>query len=104
MHAEHRADPTVLDAVATQLTRSSHAALEASHELVAHYSDTGDAQTQRAVDTLIDHAADALQSLTDSLANSAQELQTAGLQAPTSHHREAKKSSAGPGRRLDHRA
>ena len=80
MPAEHRGDPnlvdlTLLDAVATQLTRSSHAALEASHELVAHYSDTGDALTQRAVDTLIEQAADTLRALSDSFADSSHELQ-----------------------------
>lgn len=104
MHAEHRVDPTVLAAVAARLTRSSHAALEASHELMAHYGDTGDAPTQRAVDTLIDHAADALASLTDSLADSAQELRVAGLPETTPRPRQATRSPAGPGRTLEHRA
>ncbi|MEP7016405.1 MAG: hypothetical protein ABI899_00100 [Actinomycetota bacterium] len=67
MPALDRVDPATLDAVAAQLTRSSAAALEASHELLAHYADTGDASTQRTVDTLIDRAAEALRSLTDSL-------------------------------------
>jgi len=75
MQAVHRPDPTSLDAVVGALTRSSTAALEASHELLAHYNDTGDAPTQRAVDTLIDHAADALRALTDSLADISSELQ-----------------------------
>jgi hypothetical protein len=74
MPAEHRVDPPVLDAVVAALTRSSTAALDASHELLAHYSDTGDAPAQRAVDTLIDHAADALRALTDSLAEASAEL------------------------------
>ena len=74
MQAVHRPDPTPIDAVVGALTRSSAAALEASHELLAHYNDTGDAPTQRAVDTLIDHAADALRALTDSLADIASEL------------------------------
>jgi hypothetical protein len=104
MPAEHRVDPTLLDAVATQLARSSHAALEASHELLAHYSDTGDAPTQRAVDTLIDHAADALRALTDSLADSAHELRAAARQATTSHRDESEGSSARSGHRRDHRA
>jgi hypothetical protein len=104
MPAEHRADPTLLDAVAAQLTRSSAAALDASHELLAHYSDTGDAPTQRAVDTLIDHAADALRALTDSLADSSRELQAAALPATTSHHGEADGSSARSVRRRGHRA
>ena len=75
MQAVHRPDPTSLDAVVGALTRSSTAALEASHELLAHYNDTGDAPTQRAVDTLIVHAADALRALTDSLADLSSELQ-----------------------------
>jgi hypothetical protein len=104
MPAEHRLDPTLLEAVATELTRSSHAALEASHELLAHYSDTGDAPTQRAVDTLIDHAADSLRALTDSLADSAHELQATARQATTPHRGESDGFSARSGRRRDHRA
>jgi hypothetical protein len=78
MPVEHRVEPTLLDPVATASTRSSTAALDASHELLAHYSDTGDAPTQRAVDTLIDHAADALRALTDSFAEISYELQAPG--------------------------
>jgi hypothetical protein len=104
MPAEHRLDPTLLDAVAAQLTRSSAAALEASHELLAHYSDTGDAPTQRAVETLIDHAADALRALTDSLADSSRELQAAALRAATHHHGEADGFSARSRRGRDHQA
>jgi hypothetical protein len=100
MPAEHRVDPTLLEAVATELTRSSHAALEASHELLAHYGDTGDAPTQRAVDTLIDQAADTLRALTDS----AHELQAAARQATTPHRGESDGFSARSGRRRDHRA
>ena len=70
-------DPTVLDAVAGALRRTSAATLEASHELLAHYADTGEAPTQRAVDTLIDHAADALRALTDSLTDISGELEGA---------------------------
>jgi hypothetical protein len=77
MPAAHSVDPTWLDVVATQLTRSRTAALEASHELLAHYSDTGDAPTQRSVDTLINHAAEALGALTDSLADASRALQEA---------------------------
>ena len=77
MPAVNRVDPTTLDAVAAQLARSSTAALEASHELLAHYADTGDASTQRAVDTLIDHAADSLRALADSLAETARRLDAA---------------------------
>ena len=81
MSAEQRMDPTVLDAVAGALKWSGTATLEASHELLAHYSDTGDAPTQRAVDTLIDHAADALRALTDSLADVSGELEAAASAA-----------------------
>jgi hypothetical protein len=77
MPPEQRNDPTMLDAVAGALKRLSTATLDASHELLAHYSDTGDTPTQRAVDTLIDHAADALRALTDSLADISGELVTA---------------------------
>jgi hypothetical protein len=84
MPAEHCPDPVLLDAVAAALIRSSTAALEASHELLAHYGDTGDAPTQRAVDTLIDHAADALRALTDSFADISAEL-VAATAAATVH-------------------
>ncbi len=77
MPAAHSVDLTWLDVVATQLTRSRTAALEASHELLAHYIDTGDAPTQRSVDTLINHAAEALGALTDSLADTSRALQEA---------------------------
>ena len=72
----------MLDAVAAELDRASAAALEASHELLAHYADTGDASTQRTLDILIDHAAEALQSLTDSLSES-----SLGLKAEASMRR-----------------
>ena len=84
MSAERRVDPTWLDVVAIQLARSSAAALDASHELLAHYSDTGDATTQRAVDTLVNQAADALAALTDSLANTSRMLQEAARRTTTS--------------------
>lgn len=69
MPAVHRLDPTLLDAVAIELDRSGAAALRASDELLAHYGDTGDTPTQRALDTMIEQAADALRALTDSLAD-----------------------------------
>jgi hypothetical protein len=81
MPAEQRMDPTVLNAVAGVLKRSGTAALDASHELLAHYTDTGDGPTQRAVDTLIDHAADALRALTDSFADLSVELVAAASAA-----------------------
>ena len=62
-----RVDPTLLDALAARLAQSRTAALDFSHELLAHYADTGDATTQRAVDTLVDHAAEALGELSDAL-------------------------------------
>jgi hypothetical protein len=77
MPTEQHMDPTVLDSVVGALRRSGTAALDTSHELLAHYSETGDAPTQRAVDTLIDHAADALRALTDSLADISGELEAA---------------------------
>ena len=77
MPAVDSVDPTKLDALAETMTRSKAAALEASHEVLAHYADTGDVPTQRAVDTLIDHAAEALRRLTDSLADAADVLDAA---------------------------
>lgn len=79
MPAVQRIDPVLLESVAGTLTRSSTATLEASHEVLAHYGDTGDAPSQRAVETLIDHAADALRALTDSLAEISAELQAAAM-------------------------
>jgi hypothetical protein len=78
MPAERHVDPKLLDALALEVTRASTAALDASHELLAHYSDTGSAPAQRAVDTLIDHAADTLRALTDSFADISAELQGSG--------------------------
>jgi len=77
MPAEDAMTQATLDGVAAQVARSSAAALEASHELLAHYADTGDDRTQRAVDTLIDHAADALRALSDSLADASPGVQAA---------------------------
>ena len=82
--AEHCVDPTWLWVVSTQLARSSTAALDASHELLAHYGDTGDAATQSAVDTLVNRAADALGALNDSLADTSLALQQAGQRAAIS--------------------
>lgn len=79
MPAVRRLDPTLLEVVARAATRSGAAALEASHELLAHYSDIGHGPSQRAVDTLVDRAAEALRALTDSLADISDQLQmTAG--------------------------
>ena len=83
MPAEHHMDPTWLDVVSAQLARSSTAALEASHELLAHYSDTGDATTQQAVDALVNQASDALETLADSLADASRTLRAATVEALT---------------------
>lgn len=83
MAAEHHVDPTLLevaaclDAAATALARTSAAALDASHELLAHYADTGDAATQRAVDTLVNQVLDALGALTDASADTSHTFQAA---------------------------
>lgn len=83
MPAEHHVDPTrpevaaCFDAAVTALARSSAAALDASHELLAHYADTGDAATQRTVDTLVNQASDALGALTDAFADTSRTLQAA---------------------------
>lgn len=84
MATEHRVDPIWLEVVATQLTRSSRAALDASHELLGHYSDTGDDPTQRAVDDLTHRAGEALGALTSTLADTSCALQEAvrGQAAP----------------------
>ena len=81
MPAVDSVDPTKLDALAERMARSRAAALEASHEVLAHYADTGDVPTQRAVDTLIDHAGEALRRLTDSLADAADVLDAAARRA-----------------------
>jgi len=82
MSAAHLPDRMALDAVAAELSRSSTAALDASHELLAQYSDTGEARSQRALDTLVDHAADALRALTDTFADIAGELEAARADCP----------------------
>jgi hypothetical protein len=108
MPAEPRVDPRLLDAVAVVLTRSSAAALDASHEVLAHYGDTGDAPSQRALNTMIDQAADALRALTDSLADLSCELRPTATAAPLSRAGTASAdggagSSARPKRGLEHR-
>lgn len=81
MPAADRVEPTLLDAVCARLTRSGTAAMDASHELLAHYADTGDAPTQHAVDTLVDRAAGSLQALAGSLAEAAHELDALSARA-----------------------
>ena len=85
MPAVHCPDATSPDAVAAALARTGAATLDASYELLAHYSDTGDVPSQRAVNTLIDHAADTLRALTDSLADISGEL--AAARAGSGHGR-----------------
>ena len=99
--AEHCVDPTWLWVVSTQLARSSTAALDASHELLAHYGDTGDAATQSAVDTLVNRAADAIGALNDSLADTSLALQQTGQRAAIS---QAAESRAIPSRAIPSRA
>jgi hypothetical protein len=99
MTAEMRLDPSTLEAVAAAIDRLGAAALEASRELLAHYADTGDAVTQRAVDTMVEHAADALGAITDSLVQIRDEL-------PATIAAETSKSPQSPtaGRPSAHRA
>lgn len=96
MPAVHRSDPVLPEAVAAALTRASRAAAETSHELMSHFIDTGSAPTQRAVDILVDSAADALQVLTDSLADFSLELGRAAFDEGA-----ADGVSARPARRWD---
>lgn len=88
-------DATLLDAVAARLTHASVDALEASHDLLAHYPDTGDASTQRVVDMLIDQAAEALGALTDSLSKASGELMAAAARATTPPTGESSPAKAG---------
>jgi hypothetical protein len=81
MPAIRQIDPTWLDVVATQLGRSSASALDASRELLAHYSDIGEPTTQRCVDTLVNQAAGVLGALADDLAATSRALQEAGQRA-----------------------
>ncbi|MEO6144564.1 MAG: hypothetical protein ABIP19_11345 [Dermatophilaceae bacterium] len=94
-------DATLLDAVAARMTRASVDALEASHDLLAHYPDTGDFSTQRAVDTVIDQAAESLGALTDSLSRASSELMAAVERAtrpPTGESSPAKAGRRSPAR------
>ena len=96
MPAEDRIDPTWLGVVARQLARSGAAAVEASHELLAHYSDIGETAAQRGVDTLVNQAAGALGALTDSLGDASRTLQEAGHRAATSQAAGARPSASRP--------
>jgi len=81
MPTDDRVDPTMLDAMAVRLDRSGAEALNASREVLAHYPDTGDASTQRPLNDLLVHAADALQALARSLADGSQEIRSAAQRA-----------------------
>ena len=102
MPAVHCPDTTSPHAVVAALARTGAATLDASHELLAHYSDTGDVPSQRAVNTLIDHAADTLRALTDCLADISGELAAARSDELTSGHRARPGAGAGCKARTGH--
>jgi hypothetical protein len=56
------------------LARARDEVRTASGELLEHYVDIGDGATQLAVETLADHAADALRALDDALRESTRAL------------------------------
>jgi hypothetical protein len=56
------------------LARARDEVRTASGELLEHYVDVGDGATQLAVETLADHAADALRALDDALRDSTKAL------------------------------
>ena len=63
-------DPEAAAALADRLARARDEVRTASGELLEHYVDIGDGATQLAVETLADHAADALRALDDALRDS----------------------------------
>ena len=67
-------DPEAAAALAERLARARDEVRTASGELLEHYVDIGDGATQLAVETLADHAADALRALDDALRDSARAL------------------------------
>ena len=60
-------DPEAAAALAERLALARDEVRTASGELLEHYVDVGDGATQLAVETLADHAADALRALDDAL-------------------------------------
>ena len=67
-------DPAAAAALAERLARARDEVRTASGELLEHYVDIGDGATQLAVETLADHAADALRALDDALRDSTRAL------------------------------
>ena len=63
-------DPGTAAALAERLARARDEVRTASGELLEHFLDIGDGATQLAVETLADHAADALRALDDALRDS----------------------------------
>jgi hypothetical protein len=67
-------DPEVAAVLADRLARARDEVRASSAELLEHYVDIGDGATQLAVETLADHAADALRALDDALRDTTQAL------------------------------
>ncbi len=67
-------DPEIAAALAERLALARDEVRAASGELLEHYVDIGDGATQLAVETLADHAADALRALDDALRDSTRAL------------------------------
>jgi hypothetical protein len=67
-------DPEVAAVLADRLSRARDEVRAASGELLEHYVDIGDGATQLAVETLADHAADALRALDDALRDTTRDL------------------------------
>lgn len=67
-------DPETVAALADRLARARDEVRSASGELLEHYVDVGDGATQLAVETLAEHAADALGALDDALRESTRAL------------------------------
>jgi hypothetical protein len=67
-------DPEAAAALAERLARARDEVRTASGELLEHFLDIGDGSTQLAVETLADHAADALRALDDALRDSSRAL------------------------------
>jgi hypothetical protein len=67
-------DPETVAALADRLARARDEVRSASGELLEHYVDVGDGATQLAVETLAEHAADALCALDDALRESTRAL------------------------------
>ena len=77
MGPQPAADPLLIRAVADRLVRARDEAFEVSNDLLDHLAETGDPVSQRAVDSLVEHASDTLRALTDSLSETTRQLRTA---------------------------